>query len=127
MTRLSARQLIADLRTMKSMHELGITQEIVDIVSLRADGARVSRVVLRVGKLTAILPDAVRFCFDVCTEGTTVEGARLDIVEVPARARCTQCAAEHEFERPFGRCNCGCSIMDWLSGDELVIQEMELL
>ena len=47
------------------MHELGIAQEIVEQVSARAQGARVLRVVLEIGKLAAILPDALRFCFDL--------------------------------------------------------------
>ena len=42
------------------MHELGITQEIIEIVSEHSKGAKVTRVVLEIGKLSAILPDAVR-------------------------------------------------------------------
>jgi hydrogenase nickel incorporation protein HypA/HybF len=83
-------------------------------------------VVVAVGKLSAVLPDALRFCFDLCAEGTSLEGATLEIVEVPGRARCRQCSAEVELERPFGRCACGCSDLEWLSGDELAIREMVL-
>ena len=58
------------------MHELGMAQEIVAMVSERAGGSRVTRVVLEVGKLAAVLPDALRFCFDLCVEGTrSIEGA----------------------------------------------------
>ena len=52
------------------MHELGITQEIIDIASAKADGARVRRLVIEIGKLSAVLPDAVRFAFEICREGT---------------------------------------------------------
>ena len=41
------------------MHELGIAMEVVDAVAARAAGARVKRVVLEVGALTAVLPDAL--------------------------------------------------------------------
>ena len=58
------------------MHELGITQEIIAIVAEHSKGAKVTRVVLEIGKLSAILPDAVRFCFDLCSEGTVAEGAQ---------------------------------------------------
>jgi hydrogenase nickel incorporation protein HypA/HybF len=108
------------------MHELGITQEIVAIVTERARGARVTRVVLQIGKLSAVLPDAVRFCFELCSEGTVVEGARLDIIETPGRARCRSCGREVMLERPFGRCECGSSDLDWLGGEELNIQAMEV-
>ena len=64
------------------MHELGIAQEVVALVAEHAQG-KVTRVVLEIGKLSAILPDAVRFCFDLCSEGTVVAGAQLEIIEIP--------------------------------------------
>lgn len=109
------------------MHELGITQEIVDIVSQHAGGSRVKRVVVEIGRLTAVLPDAVRFCFDLCSEGTVAEGATLQIVETPGRARCRSCSAELSLDRPFGRCACGCSELDWLAGEELRVTELEVV
>lgn len=108
------------------MHELGITQEIVNIVSRHADGARVKRIVVEIGRLTAVLPDAVRFCFDLCSEGTVAEGATLQIVETPGRARCRDCGEELILDQPFGRCECGCSDLDWLAGEELRVMELEV-
>jgi hydrogenase nickel incorporation protein HypA/HybF len=108
------------------MHELGLTQEIVAIASERARGAKVRRVVLEIGKLSAVLPDAVRFCFDLCAEHTALEGATLEIVETPGRARCRACGTELLLDRPFGRCACGNSDLEWLAGDELRIRSLEL-
>jgi hydrogenase nickel incorporation protein HypA/HybF len=108
------------------MHELGITQEILAIVTEHSRGARVMRVVLEIGKLSAVLPDAVRFCFELCSEGTVAQGALLDIIETPGRARCRACAAELTLDRPFVRCACGGSDLEWLSGEELTIKEMEV-
>lgn len=108
------------------MHELGITQEILAVVTEHAGGAKVRRVVLEIGKLSAILPDAVRFCFDLCSEGTVAEGAELEIIETPGRARCRACGGEVVLDRPFGHCTCGGSDLDWLSGEELKIKEMEV-
>jgi hydrogenase nickel incorporation protein HypA/HybF len=65
------------------MHELGIAHEIVEMVSARTSGSRVTRVVVRVGKLAAVMPDALRFSFDVVADGTNVEGASLEIEETP--------------------------------------------
>jgi hydrogenase nickel incorporation protein HypA/HybF len=108
------------------MHELGITQEIIDIAAAKADGARVRRLVIEIGKLSAVLPDAVRFCFEVCREGTLLAEAELEIREPPGLARCRACQGEVVLERPFGQCACGCSDLDWLSGDQLRIMEMEV-
>jgi hydrogenase nickel incorporation protein HypA/HybF len=108
------------------MHELGIAMEVVDAVAARAAGARVKRVVLEVGALTAVLPDALKFCFELSTQGTPIEGAALDIRELPGRARCRACAEELALLRPFGRCACGGTDLDWLAGDELRIMEVEV-
>ena len=109
------------------MHELGIAMTVVDTVTQRSEGARIKRVVLEVGVLTAVLPDALQFCFGMATEGTLAEGAELEIVEEMARARCRACGGELELRRPFGRCACGGSELDWLSGDSLRIRSMEVV
>ena len=108
------------------MHELGITQDVIDIVSRRAGAAKVNRVVLEIGKLSAVLPDAVRFCFDLCAEGTVVEGAELEIIETPGLACCHICGSDVVLERPIGRCQCGSTDLEWCGGDELRIREMEV-
>lgn len=108
------------------MHELGITRNLVAICAERAQGAKVQRVTLVVGKLSAILPDAIRFCFDICAKGTALEGAALDIVEPPGRGRCRVCEAEVELNALGGRCACGSRDLQVISGEELKIREMEV-
>jgi hydrogenase nickel incorporation protein HypA/HybF len=108
------------------MHELGITQEIVELVCERTRGAKVTRVVVEIGKLSAVLADAVRFCFELCAEGTDLEGAALEILEPPGRARCRACGGDVILERPFGLCACGSSDLEWLSGEELRVREVEV-
>lgn len=107
------------------MHELGITQNIVAIAAEYADGHPVKRVTLEIGKLTAILPDAIRFCFDVCCQGTLLEGAELEIIERPGLARCQHCGADVTLELPFGICTCGCQNLQIIQGEELLIKELE--
>src|SRR5258706_12451880 len=106
------------------MHELAITEEVVRIVGERAGARKVRRVVLEIGKLSSVLPDAVRFCFDLCAEGPPAEGAALEILEPPGLGRCRECGGEVKLDRPFGRCACGSSDLEWVSGDELKIREM---
>jgi hydrogenase nickel incorporation protein HypA/HybF len=108
------------------MHELGIAMQVVDIVAARAAGARIKRVVLEVGALTAVLPDALRFCFDVATAGTLAEGAQLEIIERLAHARCRACSRTLQLRRPFGYCECGSCDLDTQGGDELRVFEMEV-
>ncbi|MFM2063954.1 MAG: Hydrogenase/urease nickel incorporation protein HypA [Cyanobacteriota bacterium] len=108
------------------MHELGITQNIIAIVSENAQNKKVQRVLLEIGKLSAIMPDAIKFCFDICAQGTIVEGALLEIIEIPGMARCRQCGATFYVDKPFGICECGSVELDLITGQELNIKEIEV-
>ncbi|MEO0425667.1 MAG: hydrogenase maturation nickel metallochaperone HypA [Pseudomonadota bacterium] len=107
------------------MHELGITRNIVAIVSDHAGEARVRRVALQIGALSAVMPDAIRFCFDICAKDTVLEGATLEIEEVAGRGRCKDCGREFALDKPFGQCTCGCRQIDCIAGEEMTIKEME--
>ena len=109
------------------MHELSITRNVVAIVAERSGSERVTRVRLEIGALTAGIPDALRFCFDICAQGTVVEGAVLEIVEIPGRGRCGDCGAETALAALVGRCPaCGAGRLRVVAGEELRIKEMEL-
>jgi hydrogenase nickel incorporation protein HypA/HybF len=109
------------------MHELGITRNLVAIVSERADGRRVRRVWLEIGSRTALLPDAVRFCFDVVAQGTPLEGAALDILEILPGRQCGECGTYANGAADASTCTrCGSMRMCRRSGDELNIKAMEV-
>ncbi|MFL0646842.1 hydrogenase maturation nickel metallochaperone HypA [Cylindrospermopsis raciborskii] len=108
------------------MHELGITRNIIALVSENAHKHRVKRVTLEIGKLSAIMPDAIEFCFDICAQGTIVEGAKLEIIEIPGMARCQQCGVTFTVDKPFGICRCGSVQLDLITGQELKIKEIEV-
>jgi hydrogenase nickel incorporation protein HypA/HybF len=109
------------------MHELSVTRSVVAIVSEAARGRRVTRVRLEVGRLSAILPDAIRFCFDICAEGTPAAGAVLEIDEIDGRVSCQDCGAEVALTMPAGHCPaCGAANLRLIAGEELNIKEMEV-
>ena len=108
------------------MHELAIAENIVDLVCDRADGRPVRRVTVRIGKLTAVVPQAMLFCFDLATEGTVAEGARLEIEERAGAARCRSCGARVELPDPILLCPCGSADLDVTAGRELQVVSMEV-
>jgi hydrogenase nickel incorporation protein HypA/HybF len=109
------------------MHELGLAMELLDVVRERAAGARVRRVVVEIGVLTAVLPDALSFCFGLASDGTEAAGAELEIVRPSARARCRTCECVSEQTHILARCACGAMDFDWLSGSELRVSTMEVI
>ncbi len=112
------------------MHELALSQGIVDLVCQQAaaDGARrVRRVRIAVGVLSSVEPDAIEFCFDVVSRGTLAEGARLEIARPPGRARCIPCDAVVTVAGRDQPCPL-CSERRWVlvGGDDLRVLELEV-
>ena len=107
------------------MHELSIANAVVEACAERAAGARVLRVRLEIGQLAAVLPDALRFSFDVCAQGTAVEGAELEIVEITGRAECNDCRRTMALTSPFACCDCG-GLLRIIAGEELRVKDMEV-
>ena len=108
------------------MHEMSITSSIVSIVAKEAAARRVLRDKLEIGKLSGVVPDAIRFCFDVISKGTVVDGARLEIVEIAGQGQCQACGADVVLETMLSQCYCGSYDIDRRCGEELRIKEMEL-
>lgn len=108
------------------MHELALTQDLVGLIEENCAGRRVTRVVLEVGKLAAVVPDAFRFCFELCAEGTLAEGAQLEIIELGGRGKCRECGLESELSSIFQGCSCGSLALELLRGEELRLREVEV-
>ncbi len=108
------------------MHELGITENIMEIVLQHAQGRRINQITLEIGQLTAILPDSIEFCFEACRQDTPLAATTLKIIEVPGVARCRQCQAEFAIAQPFGICECGSIDLEFIQGQELQIKELEM-
>ncbi|MDQ2835994.1 MAG: hydrogenase maturation nickel metallochaperone HypA [Actinomycetota bacterium] len=108
------------------MHELAVTQSIVDAVSEYAGDATVSCVRLRVGKLSGVVPHALQFCFELVTEGTTLQGAELIIDEQPGVGHCRGCDSEIALTDLILLCPCGSADVGVTSGRELTIQSIEV-
>ncbi|GAB2514796.1 hydrogenase maturation nickel metallochaperone HypA/HybF [Nocardia heshunensis] len=108
------------------MHEMAITQSVVDAVGEVAAGRTVHSVTLDVGALCAVVPDAMQFCFELATEGTVAEGARLEIHVIPGAARCRSCGVTFPLPDLILLCACGSADVEVVAGQELRIRSMEV-
>ncbi|MBF0199708.1 MAG: hydrogenase maturation nickel metallochaperone HypA [Desulfamplus sp.] len=113
------------------MHEMGIAQQMVNIAleSIPRDivNPRVENLNLRIGKLAAVVEDSLKFCFEIITKGTPLDGATLLIESVPVKVRCRACFHGWEVEGPVFTCPaCKDGAVDILSGRELEISSIEL-
>jgi hydrogenase nickel incorporation protein HypA/HybF len=103
------------------VHELAITESLVAAVTGRLPGKKVTWVQLEVGALSGVVSDSLRFCFDLVTEGTDLEGSTLEITETPAWCTCHGCATDFQPDGPILLCPCGSAEVTVVSGQDLKI------
>lgn len=112
------------------MHEASIVQSLVEEVESilkSSNGSRVVRIHLKIGKLTAVVPDVLLFMFEAIVPGTKLEGAKLTMEEVELRAKCKACGAEDDIlEIGFFCGSCGSADVDIIAGRELLIDSLEV-
>ncbi len=108
------------------MHEMSLAQELVAVVSDRLDGRRATTVRLRVGLLSCVVPEALRMCVELASAGTPVDGAHLEIEEVPGRLWCRTCATEQPCPDLVLLCPCGSADVEIIAGQELSIVSVDV-
>jgi len=112
------------------MHELSLAEALVELIAhegRKADCTRVRRVLLEMGVMSCVAPEAMRFCFDAVTRGTIAEGAALEISVVPARGWCSDCGkAIAVSDRPAACPDCGNWRVEVTGGDDLRLKQLEV-
>jgi hydrogenase nickel incorporation protein HypA/HybF len=113
------------------MHEASIAQNIIEDIGKRIESGeingRVRTIYVYVGRLTTVVPDNLRFLFDVLAEDSVLAGASLAIEHIPVRIRCSDCGTEAELDDIDFHCpRCGSDRVDMISGRELVIESVEV-
>lgn len=112
------------------MHELSIMEGVLDMVrdSASQNGInRINRLKLVIGSLTMIMPDSLRFAFEVLSQEGIFREADLEIDTVPALMRCRDCDSESAPEDPY--CficpGCGSNQLDLIKGREMYLDYYE--
>lgn len=99
----------------------------MDAAVKHAEGAPVSKVSLRVGRLRQVQPESLEFYWDFVTEGTPCEGAELEQEVVVALVRCSACKHEWEMDYPIFLCpSCDGMSLEVVTGEEFDIEEIVL-
>ncbi len=108
------------------MHELAITQSVVDLVLARTGGRQVVAVRVRVGALSGFVPESMELCFELAVVGTAAEGARLVVEQTPGRICCRSCGTVQPVPDRILLCACGSADVEVVAGDELSVVSVEL-
>jgi hydrogenase nickel incorporation protein HypA/HybF len=112
------------------MHELSVTESILEIACSYAEKAKATRVTqvnLVIGRLSSIVDDSVQFYWDPMVEGTLCSGSKLCFKRLPAILHCTLCQKDYQIEEELTPCPiCGGYQTTIVSGEEFYVDNIEI-
>lgn len=112
------------------MHEMSIAQSLFDVLKEEMSRHRVKTlksVRVNIGQMSAVVPDALSFCFEVIANGTELEGVKLIMDIIPLLGYCNECEKEFEIkEYNFFCSTCGGKNIETIGGQGMSIVEMEV-
>ena len=112
------------------MHEMSLAEGIIQIAEDTArshGGARVSVVLLEVGRLAGVEIDALRFCFDAASRSSLAAGATLEIDQPEGQAWCLPCGETVVLASLSDACpRCGSHQLQVTGGTQLRVREVEI-
>ncbi len=110
------------------MHELAITQSILEIALRYADGInRITQLNLVIGDLSSVVGDSVQFYWDIVSRGSVAEGARLHFKRIRTRFQCSECGQGFEPDgRDYTCPHCGGLKVTLVAGREFRLESIEV-
>jgi hydrogenase nickel incorporation protein HypA/HybF len=113
------------------MHELSVCQAMlmqVETIAKRENASQVSRIVIRIGPLSGVVPELLQQAFTIARAGSIAAEAELVASLQQVRIRCLQCGAECDATvNSLICCECGDYRTQLISGDELLLTSVELI
>jgi len=109
------------------MHELSLMSHLLDHAATAAGSAPICALRVRVGPLSGVVVEALRFAFEALAPGTAAAGARLDVEETAPAFHCPRCGADYETPVGAYQCPaCGAADGELRGGDELELVSIEV-
>lgn len=119
------------------MHEYSIMSQIVQTIQSEAEKNNlksVTKVTLEVGDLSFLGDEALKFCFNVLSKDTILNGSELIIVKVKPEIQCQSCnysgdikyteKEEYHFRLPIFTCpNCD-GMVKIIKGKDCILKEI---
>lgn len=112
------------------MHELSVTENVLEIASKHANlsgASRVTAINLVIGQLSSIVDDSVQFYWDIISEDTICAGSVLNFSRIAATFHCSDCGHEFNLEARLAPCpRCGSIRSKIVAGEEFYIDSIEI-
>jgi hydrogenase nickel incorporation protein HypA/HybF len=88
---------------------------------------QIKQLKMRIGEMSGVVPEALKFAFEVVTAGTMAANSQLEIETIPVSCWCSHC--EQEFQPPdLDYCcpNCQQVSFDIIKGKEIELTSLEV-
>jgi len=112
------------------MHELTITQNMLDLVlekAQEAEAKEIKKINLVIGEMTGVVEECVQFYFKFLGKGTIAERAALCFAMVPTKVRCRGCGKPFELNESDSTCpDCQGNSLEIIAGKELFVESIEV-
>ena len=113
------------------MHELSITQGILDVAldaARKAGAQRIVAIDLVIGELSGMVDDSIQFYFDFLSRETLAEKATLRFRREPAIVGCWDCGGKFEARAPLSPVcpQCGGTKLQVTGGREFRVESIEV-
>lgn len=109
------------------MHELSVTESILEITLRHAGQKPVTDIYMVVGQLASIVDDSVSFYWDIISQGTAAQGARLHFRRIPAEFACQDCSQHYPPTQDNLACPaCSSTRVKMVHGNEFFIEAIEV-
>jgi hydrogenase nickel incorporation protein HypA/HybF len=113
------------------MHELAVTESILEISTRHAAQAgksRITDIYIVIGQLSSIVDDSVQFYWDILSEGSGAEGSKLHFRRVPAEMTCLNCSNRYQPTPDELACPaCGSLRVKVTAGEEFYLDYIEVI
>jgi len=111
----------------KPMHELAVTESLLEIALRHADGRRVTDLYVVIGQLSSFVDDSVQFYWDIIAEGTNAQGATLHFQRVSAEMECLDCGQRYHLSAEHMACPlCDSTQVRLVCGDQFYLEAIDV-
>jgi hydrogenase nickel incorporation protein HypA/HybF len=112
------------------MHELSVTESLLNIAVEHAEKANAKRVTdlnIVIGDLASMVDESIQFYWDIIAKGTIAEQATLHFRRVPAELQCNTCLEKyHPTDRELVCPNCGGVGARIIAGEEFALESIDV-
>ena len=109
------------------MHELSVTQSVLDIALKNAGARKIKQINLVIGQFSSIVDDSVQFYWDIISKDTSAEGSLLHFERIPGEMTCQNCGyifrpTDDTFDCP----SCSSPFVKITKGEEFQVDSIDV-